>query len=77
MGVVRDEGAQIFCNEGGAVVRTVRASELLRTLDEMESKLDLAITRCRHCGAVNLQPGFDRLIAFVCDRCGKSNKVVP
>jgi hypothetical protein len=48
-------------------MRTVPTTELQHTLDEMESKLDPEIAICRHCGAVNLQPGSDRLIAFVCD----------
>jgi predicted RNA-binding Zn-ribbon protein involved in translation (DUF1610 family) len=70
---VRDDLAVISCNECGAVVRTVRASELQHTLDEIESKLDPAIAICRHCGAVIHQSV--RLIAFVCDWCGKANEV--
>src|SRR5215469_16494815 len=74
-GELQGDVAVISCNECRAVVRTVPTTELQRTLDEMESKLDLAIAICRHCGAVNLQPGFDWLIAFVCDWCGKGNEV--
>jgi hypothetical protein len=67
---VHGDIAVISCDECGTVLKTIPASELQHTLDEMESKLDLAVARCRYCGAVNLQPGFDRLVAFVCDRCG-------
>ena len=57
------------------MVRTVPTADLQHTLDEMESTLDLAVERCKHCGAVNLMPGFERVVAFVCDICGKSNEV--
>jgi predicted RNA-binding Zn-ribbon protein involved in translation (DUF1610 family) len=70
--VVRDDLAVISCNECGAVVRTIPASDLQHTLDDMESKLDPAIAICQHCGAVIHQPV--RLIAFVCDWCGKTNE---
>jgi len=73
--VVRDDLAVIECNECGAVVGTVPTTELQHTLDEMESKLDLEIAICRYCGAVIHQPV--RLIAFVCDWCGKLNEVGP
>jgi hypothetical protein len=75
-GEVHGDVAAISCNECGAIVRTVPASELQHTLDEMEASLDLAITICQHCGAVIHQPGFAKLTAFVCDWCGKSNDVV-
>ena len=38
-GVIRGEQANIVCNECGAVVRTLAAADLQRTLDEMELSL--------------------------------------
>jgi uncharacterized protein (DUF983 family) len=28
---------------------------------------------CRHCGTVNLFPGFSQMVAFTCRECGKAN----
>jgi transcription initiation factor TFIIIB Brf1 subunit/transcription initiation factor TFIIB len=70
-GIVRGEQADIVCNECEAVIRTVPASDLQRTFDEMELTLDVASERCPDCGAVHLAPGFSKLMAFVCDKCGE------
>ena len=40
-GVVHGDQAQIVCHECAAVVFTVPASDLLRTLDEIERTLDI------------------------------------
>ena len=37
----------------------------------MELELDIAGAQCPNCGAVHIVPGFSRLIAFVCDQCGR------
>ena len=39
-GIVHGDHADIVCNECGAVVRTVPAGDLERTLDEMELTLE-------------------------------------
>ena len=67
--------SDIICNECHAVIRTVATAELQRTLDEMESTLDVASARCPHCGSVNLFPGFFEMLAFVCNECGESVRV--
>ncbi len=64
--------ADIICNECEAVVQTVPTADLRRTLDEMESTLDVASAQCPHCGNVNLFPGFLEMLAFVCQECGES-----
>jgi hypothetical protein len=74
-GDVHGDVAVISCNECGTIVQTVPTSELQRTLDEMQAGMDLAAERGQVCDAVNVMPGFERVIAFVCDRCGKSNVV--
>ena len=71
--IIGDRG-EIFCNECGEVVRSTPAGELQRALDEMNLGLDLATGLCKHCGAVNLFPGFSRVEAFVCQTCGKRNR---
>jgi hypothetical protein len=70
-GVIRADHADIVCNDCGAVVRTVPLNDLEKTLNEMELKLDLATAKCPHCQSVNLFPGFSRMLAFVCQTCGK------
>jgi uncharacterized protein (DUF983 family) len=30
----------------------------------------VATARCPHCGAVQIAPGFEKVLAFVCARCG-------
>jgi DNA-directed RNA polymerase subunit RPC12/RpoP len=67
--------ADIICNECDAVVRTVPTADLQRTLDEMESTLEVASAKCPHCGAVNLFPGFTQMLAYVCTECGEPVKV--
>jgi hypothetical protein len=74
-GVTQGDLAKIVCNECLAVVRTVPASDLQRALDAMEVEGDVAIAVCPHCDATHLAPGFSRLIAFVCDNCGKAVKL--
>jgi hypothetical protein len=58
-------------NECDTVVRTVPATELQRTLDEMESTLDLRTDMCPHCGKVNVFLGFLRILAYICRECGR------
>lgn len=70
-GIVRGDEGDIVCNECEAIIRRVPATELQRTLDEMELTLDIASAQCPHCGATHLAPGFSELIAFVCDKCGE------
>ena len=70
-GVVRGDQAEIVCNECEKVLRTVPASELQNTVDQMELALDAAAAMCPHCRAVNLFPGLTEVAAFVCRECGK------
>ena len=72
-GVIRGDDAEIVCNECAAVVRTVPAADLRGALDEMELELDFDTAKCAHCGAVNVIPGFSRILAFRCKACGKGN----
>ncbi len=69
-GIVRDEQADVICNECHTVVRTVAAEDLHRLLDQMELTLDVATAECPECGAVSLVPGFSKLLFFTCHECG-------
>lgn|ERR1035441_2290516 len=56
-GVTQGDLAEIVCNECLVVVRAVPASDLQRTLDEMEVAGGVASAVCPHCGATHLAPG--------------------
>jgi hypothetical protein len=68
----RGEVADIICNECGAIVQTVPASDLSLILDQMQLKLDVATERCPYCRSVNLLPGFSKTFAFTCRSCGRA-----
>jgi len=42
-----------------------------KTFDEMELTLDMCSEMCPHCGAVNLMPGFSKILAYTCSECGE------
>jgi hypothetical protein len=71
-GIIHGDQAIVVCNECRTIVKTVAASDLQRTFDQMELTLDVASAICPHCGAVHLSPGFSELAAFVCDECGEA-----
>jgi hypothetical protein len=74
--VERGDGqVDIMCNECEFVLKTDPASEVRRTLDEMQLTLTVASEMCPHCRSVNLFPGFDSVLAYICRECGKSVKV--
>lgn len=73
VGAISSGTAEIICNECGDVIAYVTPENLRQVLSDMESQLDLATALCRHCGAVNLLPGFSHVNAFVCQTCGKAN----
>ena len=76
-GIVLGDQADIFCNVCETIVRTVPASDLQRTLDEMESTLDMCTDMCPQCGQVNVFPGFSRMMAYVCRECGEPVNLEP
>ena len=65
----------LVCNECDFVYTTVPKSELRRTQDELQLSMDVAIEQCPHCGAVNLFPGFSRMMAYTCRNCGEEVRV--
>ena len=76
-GVVRGREAEFVCNECGVIVRTVPAETLQKVIDELELSLTMATAKCPYCGAINIAPGFSKLVAFVCDQCGKAVNLSP
>jgi hypothetical protein len=69
--IINGVTADLVCNECGALIRSVQASEIEETLREMELTLSLSSAICPHCGAVNLFPGLSLVVAFVCHQCGE------
>jgi hypothetical protein len=67
----RGDFVNIIRNDCSAIVQTVEAADLRRTLDEMQLKLDVASERCPFCRSVNLLPGFSQMLAFTCRSCGR------
>ena len=70
--IIRGSRAEITCNECHKIVRIVSASDIHRTLDQMQLALDIATAKCSRCGAVNLFPGFSKMLAFTCKECGQA-----
>ena len=73
-GLVRGDEAEIRCDECDALICT---PDLQRTLTEMELRGDVARRDLSYSGAVHLSPGCSRVIAFVCDGCGKALTKMP
>jgi ribosomal protein S27E len=61
----------IECNDCDAVIRTLPAADLRQALNEMEAGLEFATEKCRHCGNVNLIPGFSVMMVYTCRECGE------
>jgi hypothetical protein len=67
--------ADIACNECGAVIRTVPASEAAAVIEALAMEAAtgaMCSARCPHCGALNTFPGSSAVEAFVCSECGGS-----
>jgi hypothetical protein len=75
VGTLNGNDADIGCNDCEAILKTVPATVLQRTFDEMELTLDFAREMCRHCQAVNTFTGFTAMMAYTCRRCGRAVKV--
>jgi hypothetical protein len=61
------------CNDCGAIVRTVAASESASTIEAMrEDNGDGVSAFCNHCGGINEFPGYSEMFAFICRHCGQS-----
>jgi hypothetical protein len=70
--IIRGEIADFICNECEAVVRAVAASDVQKTLAEMELSLDVATALCPYCRVVNLFPGFTEMLAYRCQSCRRA-----
>ena len=46
------------------IPQTVRVADIRTAFDKMEASLDVASEECPNCGAVNLFPGFSRMLAL-------------
>ena len=68
---MRGDKADIICGECGALIRTVPAADLERTLTEMELTLDFVTEICPHCSKANVMSGFSAIMAYTCRECGE------
>jgi hypothetical protein len=68
---VREDYADIICNECDAVIRTTGVAEVENTLRELARTDAICNARCPHCGIVNTFPGWKMIEAFVCSACGR------
>jgi hypothetical protein len=49
--------------------------EVNRTVDDMELSLEICTGMCPHCGNVNIFPGFEEMIAYTCQECGRAIEI--
>ena len=70
--VVRGDLADLVCNECGAVVLTVRATDAEQRLVALAATDTLCTYMCPHCGSLNTFPGFTSMIAYICQHCDGS-----
>jgi hypothetical protein len=68
---VREDLADIVCNECDAVIRTIPVAEVESALREMARTDAVCSARCSHCGAVTTFPGWRTIEAFICSECGR------
>jgi RNase P subunit RPR2 len=73
--ILRDDEADLLCNECGVIVRTVPTAEAEKELSRMLADRGSTTVTCRHCGAIQTRSGFDTLLAFTCQECGLGNEV--
>ena len=71
MPVERGKHADLVCNECGAVIATVSASEAEATLLRMALSGGFCSATCPHCGVLNTFPGFTSMAAYTCHHCGQ------
>jgi hypothetical protein len=69
---VYGDQAIIVCTECEKVLKTVRAEELQRTLNEMELTLEVHTEICPACGTINLFAGDPSTVIYWCSGCGKA-----
>lgn len=69
--MVRENYADIICNECDAVIRIIPVAEVENTLRELARTDAICSVPCSHCGAVTTFPGWRAIGAFVCPECGR------
>jgi hypothetical protein len=77
---IHGDQASIVCNECGAIVRTIRAVEVERTMHTLmmdAAGSAMSSARCPHCGSLNSFPGFTAIEVFVCAECGEGVSFEP
>jgi hypothetical protein len=61
------------CNECDSLIKTVPTSDVSATIEAMrEDKGEGVWCECPHCGEVNEFPGYEKMFAYICRKCGRS-----
>jgi transcription initiation factor TFIIIB Brf1 subunit/transcription initiation factor TFIIB len=71
---VSGDQANLVCNDCGAVIRTVPASEAEQTLAQMAAS-EICSAECPICGELNIFQGFSVMLAYTCRHCGAGVEV--
>jgi hypothetical protein len=72
--LLRGDEADIVCNEGEEVIRTVPAADAEAAFLELAQEFapaEICSATCPRCGVVRTFPGFSSIEAFVCHECGE------
>jgi hypothetical protein len=75
--ITRDQGADIVCNECGAVVMRVSAAKIRTALRELDTTEGICSAVCPHCAVPNVFPGLSTINGYVCRECGEDVSVEP
>ncbi len=71
MPIMRGDQADLVCNECGAVVGTVAASEVEHTLLQMAMAAGMCNEVCPICGGLNTFLGFTAMESYICRHCSE------
>ena len=75
--VERGDEADLFCNECGAFLLTVLASDVAQALVRLSMAHGLCTEICPHCGSLNSFHGWSSMMAYICQECGEAVSLDP
>jgi hypothetical protein len=73
--VARGDQGDLICNECRALIATVAAADIEKTLMAFLLSQPVSSATCPHCGALNTLLGFATIDAFVCQECGEGTSI--
>ena len=72
------DGSEYFefvCNTCHSILLTFQ--RLGTQADESKPPRPTAVSRCPHCGELNVFPGFEQILAYVCQHCEQGVDATP